>query len=185
MSGRARYWCEQAWVGDVVTPGVALDVEGDRITAVTAGVPRPARSDEVLHGLTLPGLANAHSHSFQRALRGHTQTGTGSFWTWREQMYALATTLDPDQLQALARAAFAEMALAGITLVGEFHYVHHAPDGTPYADPNETGHAIAAAAAEAGRRRDHAGKQGAELGEVAAIQRQVHDRPLFDDRAQL
>jgi formiminoglutamate deiminase len=152
LSGRVRYWCEQAWIGGVVVPSVALDVEGDRITAVTTAVVAPASGDEVLRGLTLPGLANAHSHSFQRALRGHTQTGTGSFWTWREQMYALAMTLDPDRLRALARAAFAEMTLAGITVVGEFHYVHHAPGGTPYADPNETGHAIVAAAAEAGIR---------------------------------
>ena len=152
MSGPVRYWCEQAWIGGVVVPGVALDVEGDRITAVTAAGLQPASGHEVLHGLTLPGLANAHSHSFQRALRGHAQTGTGSFWTWREQMYELAMTLDPDQLHALARAAFAEMTLAGITVVGEFHYVHHAPGGTPYADPNETGHAIVAAAAEAGIR---------------------------------
>ncbi|WP_035130431.1 formimidoylglutamate deiminase [Conexibacter woesei] len=145
-----RYWCERAWVDGAVTDGVVLDVDGGVLARVAAGA-REA-GDEVLRGLTIPGLANAHSHAFQRALRGHTQTGTGSFWTWREQMYALATRLDPDQLHAIARAAFAEMALAGVTVVGEFHYVHHAPDGTPYADPNETGRAMIAAAAEAGIR---------------------------------
>ena len=76
-------------------------------------------------GLTLPGFANAHSHAFHRALRGRTQAGRGSFWTWREQMYALAATLDPDTYFRLARATYAEMALAGITAVGEFHYLHH------------------------------------------------------------
>jgi formiminoglutamate deiminase len=163
VSGPDRYWCERAWLpddtadaatvdGGAAHAGVVLEVTGDRIAGVHRGVERPAPGDEVLRGLTIPGLANAHSHAFQRALRGHTQTGTGSFWTWREQMYALATRLDPDELHALARAAYAEMALAGVTVVGEFHYVHHAPDGTPYADPNETGRAMIAAAAEAGVR---------------------------------
>ena len=91
-------------------------------------------------GLTLPGLANAHSHAFHRALRGRTHDGGGSFWTWREQMYALADAPRPrDATTRLARAVFAEMALAGITCVGEFHYLHHRPDGTPYADPNAMG----------------------------------------------
>lgn len=146
-----RFWCEQAWLDDAVVASVALTVEGDRIAGLDVGA-EPAAGDEVLDGLTIPGLANAHSHAFQRALRGHTQTGTGSFWTWREQMYALATTLDLDRLRALARATFAEMALAGITVVGEFHYVHHQPDGTPYGDPNATGRAIIEAAREVGVR---------------------------------
>ena len=72
-------------------------------------------------------MANAHSHAFHRALRGRTHAGRGTFWTWRERMYALAGRLDPDTYHALARAAYAEMALAGITCVGEFHYLHHAP----------------------------------------------------------
>jgi len=147
----AGYWCQQAWVDGEVRAGVTLDVEGDRITAVeSAAQRRPA--DKALFGLTLPGLANAHSHTFQRALRGRTQAGTGSFWTWRDQMYALAGTLGPDRIHALARATFGEMAVAGITVVGEFHYLHHAPDGAPYADPNETGRAIISAAREAGVR---------------------------------
>jgi formiminoglutamate deiminase len=152
IAATSKYWCEQAWIEGAVRSGVAIDVDGDRIVSVVAGVRAARPGDETLHGLTIPGLANAHSHSFQRALRGHTQTGTGTFWTWRDQMYTLAATLNPDQLHALARAAFAEMALAGITVVGEFHYVHHAPDGTPYADSNETGRAMIAAAAEAGVR---------------------------------
>ena len=104
-------------------------------------------------GLVIPGLANAHSHVFQRALRGRTQrAGRGSFWTWREQMYALATAVDPDSMRALARATYAEMALAGITVVGEFHYVHHRGGGKPYDDPNAMGQAAIEGAMEAGLR---------------------------------
>ncbi len=122
-----EYWCELAWLGgEVPEPAVRIDVEGGRISAVAAGVAATAGAT-VLPGLTLPGLANAHSHAFQRALRGRTQAAThGSFWTWREQMYALAQALeDEDLVEALARATFAEMALAGISLVGEFDYLHH------------------------------------------------------------
>ncbi len=147
------YWCELAWLGGLVADkGVVVEVEEGRITAVSAGVSTPPDGAQSLAGLTLPGLANAHSHAFQRALRGRTQHGTGSFWTWREQMYALAERLDPESYLALARATYAEMALAGITTVGEFHYVHHGPDGTPYGDPNEMGRMLIAAAAEAGVR---------------------------------
>src|SRR5690606_40659338 len=105
-----------------------------------------------LRGLTIPGLANAHSHAFHRALRGRTHTGRGTFWTWRDRMYELAGRLEPDTYHALARAAYAEMALAGVTCVGEFHYLHHAPNGVPYADPPAMGRARLAAAAEAGLR---------------------------------
>jgi formiminoglutamate deiminase len=147
-----RLWCELAWLGgERAEAGVLLDVEGERLAAVTAGAAAPADAER-LAGLTVPGLANAHSHAFQRALRGRTHGATGSFWTWREQMYALAGTLDPDGCFALARAAFGEMALAGVTCVGEFHYLHHAPDGAPYDDPNAMGHAVIAAAAQAGIR---------------------------------
>ncbi|MDP9344730.1 MAG: formimidoylglutamate deiminase [Actinomycetota bacterium] len=129
-----------------------LEVDGQHLAAVHVGTGAPPPDAERLDGLTLPGLANAHSHAFQRALRGRTHDGAGSFWTWREQMYEFAGALDPDRYLALARATFAEMALAGITLVGEFHYVHHGARGRPYADPNAMGHAIIAAAAEAGVR---------------------------------
>ncbi|MBO3744446.1 formimidoylglutamate deiminase [Streptosporangiaceae bacterium NEAU-GS5] len=146
------YWCELAWLppGEAVA-GVVVDVEGERIAAVRPGVPAPPGAVR-LAGLTLPGLANAHSHAFHRALRGHTQTEKGTFWTWRDQMYAVADRLDPDTYLALARATYAEMALAGITCVGEFHYLHHAPGGASYADTNVMGHALIAAAREAGLR---------------------------------
>ncbi|MFF8674300.1 formimidoylglutamate deiminase [Streptomyces sp. NPDC015242] len=152
MQVTQTYWLEHAWLGTHVEPGVALDTAGGRITAVRTGVTAPPPGAEPLRGLTLPGLANAHSHAFHRALRGTAQVGSGTFWTWREVMYSVADRLTPESYHALARAVYAEMALAGITAVGEFHYVHHAPGGTPYADPNAMGEALIAAAADAGIR---------------------------------
>ena len=147
------YWCSLTWLrGERAEAGGAIELEDGRITAVTPGERVPPRKARCLEGLTLPGLANAHSHAFQRALRGRTQQGRGSFWTWREQMYALAERLDPEGYFALARATYAEMALAGVTTVGEFHYLHHGPDGTAYEDSNEMGRMLIAAAAEAGVR---------------------------------
>jgi formiminoglutamate deiminase len=147
------YWCELAWLGGERTePGVVIEVAGERIGSVATGVTTPPPDATRLEGLTIPGLANAHSHAFQRALRGRTQAGDGSFWTWREQMYTAAATPDPDGYRLLARATFGEMALAGITAVGEFHYLHHGPGGVPYADPNAMGRAVLEAAVEAGIR---------------------------------
>jgi formiminoglutamate deiminase len=146
------YWLEHAWLDTHVEPGVAVEVADGRITAVRTDVPTPPPGAEILRGLTLPGLANAHSHAFHRALRGTVQVGSGTFWTWREVMYATADQLTPETYHALARAVYAEMALAGVTSVGEFHYLHHAPGGTPYADPNAMGEALIAAAADAGIR---------------------------------
>jgi len=118
---------------------------------VTPGAPPPPHAQR-LPGLVLPGLANAHSHAFHRALRGRTHRGTGDFWSWRAQMYGVAERLDPDRYLRLARACYAEMALAGVTTVGEFHYLHHAPEGRPYDDPNAMGHALVEAAGQAGVR---------------------------------
>ncbi|MET7649749.1 formimidoylglutamate deiminase [Streptomyces sp. NPDC005486] len=146
------YWLEHAWLDTNVEPGVALEVTDGRITAVRTGADTPPPGAEILRGLTLPGLANAHSHAFHRALRGTVQVGSGTFWTWREVMYSVADRLTPDTYHQLARAVYAEMALAGITAVGEFHYLHHAPGGIPYADPNAMGEALIEAAAEAGVR---------------------------------
>jgi formiminoglutamate deiminase len=147
------YWCELAWLGgESVAEGVTIEVERERIADVTTGVAGPPPDATRLDGLTIPGLANAHSHAFQRALRGRTHAGQGDFWGWREAMYELASRLDPDLYLALARATYGEMALAGITCVGEFHYLHHGPDGTPYADPNAMGRAVIQAAREAGIR---------------------------------
>jgi formiminoglutamate deiminase len=150
----SRYWCEQAWLG----PGrlardVLVTVDGARFADVAAGVTQAPAGAEARPGLTLPGLANCHSHAFHRALRGRTEAaGRGTFWTWREQMYAIAARLDPESLRRLARATYAEMALAGITCVGEFHYLHHRPGGAAYADPNAMGTALLDAAEDAGLR---------------------------------
>ena len=96
------YWCELAWLGgERAEAGVLVEVEDGRIAAVTGGTPAPPPGARRLEGLTLPGLANAHSHAFQRALRGRTQHGRGSFWTWREQMYRLAR---PPRSGELSRA---------------------------------------------------------------------------------
>ena len=87
----------------------------------------------------LPGLANAHSHSFQRLFRGRAEgrrSGGDTFWTWREQMYRAASFVSPEDLYDVARATFLEMVAAGITVVGEFHYLHNEPSGAPYSDPN-------------------------------------------------
>ncbi|WP_370970953.1 formimidoylglutamate deiminase [Amycolatopsis sp. cg9] len=143
------YWCEQAWLPGGIASAVRIDVGGGRITGVTPGAPR---AGVVLEGLTLPGFANGHSHAFHRALRGRTHHERGTFWTWRERMYALASRLDPDTYYRLARGVYAEMVLGGYTSVGEFHYLHHAPGGKPYADPNAMGAALRQAAADAGIR---------------------------------
>ena len=149
----AQYHCELAWLGgETAEPDVLVTIDGDRIVSAATAV-RPAPADAIgLPGLTLPGFSNAHSHAFHRALRGRAQSGSGSFWTWREQMYAVAANLDPDSYLALARATFAEMALAGISCVGEFHYLHHDARGAPYGVANAMGEALIAAADEAGLR---------------------------------
>ncbi|GLY72905.1 formimidoylglutamate deiminase [Actinoallomurus iriomotensis] len=146
-----RYHAAHAWLDGAVVADVLLEVEGTRFTSVVSGVPAPPDAVR-LAGLTLPGLANAHSHAFHRALRGRVQASRGTFWTWRSQMYTVAARLDPDSYFALARAVYAEMALAGISCVGEFHYLHHGPGGVPYRDANAMSAALLAAAEEAGVR---------------------------------
>jgi formiminoglutamate deiminase len=173
----SQWWAELAWLGgDEVAEAVLLTVEGDRLAGVEPGRPAPP-SARRLAGLVLPGLVNAHSHAFHRALRGRTHAGAGDFWAWRERMYELAGRLEPGTYQTLATAVYAEMALAGITTVAEFHYLHHParPSGGRYADPNELGLALVAAAAEAGVRLTlldtcylRAGPDGAPLAGVQA-----------------
>jgi formiminoglutamate deiminase len=149
----SAWHAELAWLGPGrgIAERVLVEADGDRIAAVREGVDPPADAVR-LPGVTIPGLANAHSHAFHRALRGRTHRGKGDFWAWREQMYQLAARLDPDRYLELATAAYAEMALAGVTAVGEFHYLHHDPAGRPYADPNRMGHALVEAAGRAGVR---------------------------------
>jgi formimidoylglutamate deiminase len=104
----------------------------------------------------LPAMVNAHSHAFQRDLRGAAERpapeahSADDFWSWREAMYRLAGQHDPGTMRAAAGRVYAEMARAGYGAVGEFHYVHHQPDGTPYADPNAMAIAVADAALAAG-----------------------------------
>ena len=165
--GAAGFWCRWAVVGDpadgVVAPGVLVEVDVDgSVSAVRTGVPEAPPGAVRLDGLTVPGLANSHSHVFHRALRGRTQGGrtqggrtqggAGDFWQWRSLMYAVADRLDPSSLYELALATYAEMLLAGITVVGEFHYLHHGPGGRPYDRPSAMGEAVVAAASDAGVR---------------------------------
>jgi len=115
-----------------------------------------ARAQRLTGKAILPGLVNGHSHAFQRVLRGRTEHRTpsdrDSFWTWRESMYLAANRLSPDGLYHASRMAFLEMLLGGITTVGEFHYVHHAPGGAPYADRNEMAWQVLRAARDTGLR---------------------------------
>lgn len=160
-----QYLLESALVGDEVLADVLLDVEDGVIARVTPavmctepGVGPDGRDHAIARvaGLTMPATANCHSHAFHRALRGRTQRHLpgerGTFWTWREQMYAKAAELTPDSYHAFAVEVYREMVATGIGAVGEFHYLHHQPDGTPYDDPNEMGRALLAAADEAGIR---------------------------------
>jgi len=104
---------------------------------------------------TMPGMATAHSHAFQRALRGRTQrrsTAANSFWSWRGLMYKLVEILDPDDIYAIAHLAYAELAMSGVTTVGEFHYLHHDKNGQPYANRTETAEACIRAALDVGIR---------------------------------
>lgn len=105
---------------------------------------------------SIPAMPNAHSHAFQIDLRGAAERPVpeamrhDDFWSWRTEMFALADRLDPDSIREVSTRAFAEMRAAGYGTVGEFHYVHHRPDGTPYGDPNELAIAVAEAAVDAG-----------------------------------
>src|SRR5205085_3352766 len=137
-----------------VLSGAALNVrEG---TVVSTGAPEAGFEPVPLRGrAVLPGMVTAHSHAFQRAIRGRTEHRAhpvDDFWSWREAMYAAAERLGPDDLYAVSKFCFLEMARAGITAVGEFHYLHRDPQGKPYADPNQLDLAVARAAREAGLR---------------------------------
>ncbi|KJV09630.1 N-formimino-L-glutamate deiminase [Elstera litoralis] len=136
----------QGWQQDV-----RLEIDGGRIAALAAGV--PAQPGDERHAILLPGMPNLHSHAFQRSMAGLAEVrgpGPDSFWSWRTLMYRFALALTPDQVEAIASQLYMEMLEAGFSRVGEFHYLHHAPDGRPYADPAEMAARIAAAAAETG-----------------------------------
>ena len=144
-----RIWVDRLLRAGALERGVLFESDAAGVVvAETAGTAAPA--DATVLDLAVPGFANAHSHAFHRALRGRTHE-SGSFWTWRELMYRAAGRLDPATYRDFAAAVFSEMTATGWTSVGEFHYVHHRPDGTPY-DDHAMEMALADAAAEAGIR---------------------------------
>jgi formiminoglutamate deiminase len=148
--GGQRWWAAYALLPSGLGRDVTFEITAGRLTSVIQDtVPGDAR---VLPGVVLPGLANAHSHAFHRALRGRTHDDGGTFWSWRQRMFAIAALVDPDRYLALATATYAEMALAGITAVGEFHYLHHGPGGVPYDEANAMGEALRQSAVDAGIR---------------------------------
>jgi len=146
------FHAQWAWRGgEEAIANVRITVSNGVISNVEDGVDAQA-SDVCIAGVVMPGLVNAHSHAFHRALRGRTHGGSGDFWSWRTPMYEIANRLTPETYGELAAMTFAEMALSGITGVGEFHYIHHQADGTKYTDPNEMGLAMVEASKRAGIR---------------------------------
>ena len=141
MKGSGRWHAEQAWLGHRAE-NVLIEVDAGRITSIEEGTPLPPGAVS-LNGWTIPGLANVHSHAFQRLLRGEIESGGGDFWEWRAQMYRF-TEWDPADYFKHARYVFREMLEAGITAVGEFHYLH--------SHGNQLGEALIRAAREEGIR---------------------------------
>jgi len=152
-----------AWLPDLIYAGaqfesdraLVCDASGNIAQLVSVSDLRNEKRIRLPHRAILPGMVNAHSHAFQRVLRGRTEYKTAdhdSFWTWRELMYSAATRLSPEDVYDASRMAFLEMALSGITAVGEFHYLHHAPDGKPYTDANLLAKEVIRAAGDVGLR---------------------------------
>ena len=151
----------QSWLPDLIyTDGRfqsdrALVCDGGKIVEIVEAAEAPDAL-RLRRRAMLPGMVNAHSHAFQRVIRGRTehrsQHTTDSFWTWREQMYAAANRLGPEDIYAASRLAFLEMSLTGITTVGEFHYIHHSQDGSTYDDPNLLAREVIRAAHDVGIR---------------------------------
>ncbi len=146
-----HYFAECALLPEGVRNGVRVGVEDGRIRSVDVGA--SSAGDQVIKGLVLPGMANVHSHAFQRAMAGLAEWDAGgrdNFWSWREAMYRFAERLDPPAQLAIARFLFIEMLKAGYTSVGEFHYLHNQPGGSAYAPASAMAEAIASAAHESG-----------------------------------
>jgi len=164
-----------AWLPDLIYTGgrferglaLVCDASGKVLRLASTDELREEKKIRLSNRAMLPGMVNAHSHAFQRVLRGRTEyrsAGAGasplpdheiardSFWTWREMMYAAATRLTPEDIYDASRMAFLEMALGGITAVGEFHYLHHAPDGKAYDDPNLLAKEVVRASGDVGLR---------------------------------
>jgi formimidoylglutamate deiminase len=137
--------------------GRALHVGADGRVLPEGQVPPGAQVIRLPGRALLPGLVNGHSHAFQRLIRGRTEyvaagSGSDDFWSWREAMYRAAEALTPEDVYTASRQAFLEMLLSGITAVGEFHYLHHQPDGTPYAERNTLAREVIRAARDVGLR---------------------------------
>jgi formiminoglutamate deiminase len=149
--GMVTLWFQSALLPDGWADGVRITFDKHKIQSVEAGV-SAAPSDE-RHAVAMPGLANVHSHAFQRGMAGLAEVrgpAHDSFWTWRDVMYRFVDRLAPEAVTAIAAQAYIEMLESGFTRVGEFHYLHHDPSGTPYANIAELGERIAAAADESG-----------------------------------
>ncbi|MDZ4863089.1 MAG: formimidoylglutamate deiminase [Gemmatimonadota bacterium] len=146
-------WAPRAWIGGQWRDAVLLRVGADGHWAdVAVGVVAPAEAS-LLPGPVLPGMVDAHSHAFQRAFAGVAERRTGDhddFWSWRDRMYDVALRITPAQLRAVAAQLYAELLHGGYTQISEFHYLQHAPDGQPYADPLELSWALAEAASDTG-----------------------------------
>jgi formimidoylglutamate deiminase len=146
-------WAPRAWVDGRWADAVLLAIDAQGFWCdVQTGQPAPPLAT-VLPGAVLPGLVNAHSHAFQRAFVGLAErrdSAHDDFWSWRDRMYGVALRITPAQLQAIATQLYGELLVGGYTQVCEFHYLQHAEDGQPYADPAEMAHALAAAAQAAG-----------------------------------
>jgi len=150
---RSPLWADWAWVDGRWQASVLLEVDARGFwSSVSAGVAPPAAARR-LPGPVLPGLVNGHSHAFQRAFAGLTERrecASDDFWSWRERMYSVALRITQAQMQAIAAQLYIELLRGGYTEVCEFHYLHHAPDGAPYPDPNTMCGALADAASAAG-----------------------------------
>ena len=159
ISGNTTFVPDLLYVGGRFRSGLALVCdEAGRVAAVVRPeelTPRDRRIRLAGRAL-LPGMVNAHSHAFQRVIRGRTEyrgaSASDSFWTWREEMYAAAGRLTPEDIYDASRMAFLEMALSGITSVGEFHYLHRTPEGGEYDDPNLLAKEVVRAARDVGLR---------------------------------
>jgi formimidoylglutamate deiminase len=145
-------WSEQALLRDGWARDVTVEIDGQMLGAITPETAPPPGAHRV--GALLPAPANLHSHAFQRAMAGLTERrGPGerdSFWTWRQLMFRFLDQLTPDDVEAIAAFVQMEMLEAGYAAVGEFHYLHHAPGGTPYDRLSEMSQRIAAAASQSG-----------------------------------
>ncbi len=144
-------FAKRAFLSTGWAENVRLETSDGRISQVI--VSSQPQAVDVRVDTILPALANLHSHTFQRAMAGMTEyraAGKDSFWTWRDLMYRFTQSLTPEQIEAIAALVFMEMQEAGYAAVGEFHYIHHQADGTPYRDIGELSHRICAAAAATG-----------------------------------